>query len=949
MKSFVVVAFLALATAAGCQTTAQDFSRGFELLAGLGMPPLDAEAKWAKVVDPDMMDYQLRNHTKSIKGNGWIVRGKDGVVRHLPFGGMTGSEVEKGAKDPKPQDLEKDVEAIISAMRKAAEKADPDDMFGPSGHETFLLFAAQLHQTGRKELANRLAQAAFAFFPTRESAVDAAVDRIAEHFHQQTVEAFFKSGDWKAYHRELTALAGRFPRGWRNMEAVRMMLPQLARQANGEAASDPALAGVTLDPQALTIMRDMMRPPEPGAKQDAKNMDGMPPHIRQRLMMMQSMGHEYGGSGFQQPLWLISEADEDDKQPLARLAGLGMAAVPVLAALVNDPFFTHVPNSNSGSSYYSSRESDEERILRAYQSMSRPATRGEIATRMLALTLPDPENDLDEADAETLRDLAMGFWKTHRDASREDLAAAFLKGGSQQQASTAAEVLAASGNPEAHRIFETHVLAADSAIGLYSSVREYLKARKTAGKPFFGKYAELVRQQSAGASDDDRNEISWMIEREGGVDKILKQLEAIVEGESPRKMVMRIAGEDPKTAVASIRGLMESMSDADPSEQLTVLLTGAHSAKNKAVRAHLLGAISQLGWGANEDEDEEDGENDNVRGTPRQVSETEAEMWRYLIGDPRLLDASSRVYSMGNQLDTMSALACATFEFSVTGLEEFRELIDAMPVIARPAAQVITERAKARLEGKPVAPLPDPSKVSKERLAAIVAEAGNQPAAGLHDHLLTLNPDERAAWRAWLADPAEIPLPPTVSELRHQVVRRSISSPYGMSDMKDVGGIDVGFRVTVESVEQHIQSLAAGAAKHSRGVVAIQNAEFGPGLQVMAFMVPFPEPKGDEDASQYDPYGAVTADRVFRDAISFFESDADSEAVIYSEIQGSGSGPGVWTVKDGKATQKNPDDNDGGYLEGLRSALESTDNQRFYLTFRIITRADTEKINTNNE
>lgn len=416
-------------------------------------------------------------------------------------------------------------------------------------------------------------------------------------------------------------------------------------------------------------------------------------------------------------------------------------------------------------------------------------------------------------------------------------------------------------------------------------------------------------------------------------------------------MVKRIAGEDPKTAAASIRGLMDSMSDADPSEQLMILLSGAHAAKGEAARAHFLGAIAQIGWPAGEDEDEDE-DNEEAPRALRPVSESEADMWRKLMEDPRPLDASSRAYSIGNQLETISALACATFEFSVTGLEEFRALMEAMPVIARPAVQVITGRAKARLEGKPVAPLPDASNVSKERLAAIVAEAGNKPAAELHDHLLALNPDERAAWLEWLAEPGDIPVTPAVAELRYQIVKRSTSSPYGMPDMKDVGGIDVGFRVTMESVEQYIQSLAAEAEKHTRGIVMIQNSDFGPGLQVLACTVPFPEPKDDESVSpsdSFDPYGSITADRVFRDTIPTFESDAEGEALIFSQIHGSGSGSGVWTVKDGKATQKKAEDEEGGYFDVLRSTLESPDNQRFALHFRIITRADAEKLNTNNE
>ncbi len=939
VKAIISAALLLLSTGAWCQTSTQDFSKGFELLAGLGMPALDADAKWAKVMDSDMMDYELREITKSIKGNGWIVRGKDGTVRNLALGGMAAADVEKGAKEAKPQDLAKDVETLIAAMAKAAQKVDLNDHFSSyrsTGNEKFLFFAAQLHQTGRKELAGRLAQAAFAFYPTHEAAVDAAVDHIAEYSHQQVVAAFFKSGDWVVYHRDLSTLTGKFPRGWKNLGAVRMMLPQLARQAKGEAAPEPALAGVTFDPQAVAIMRELMQPPE----QEEKGEDELPAHIRRQIQMMRSMGHSYGERELAQSLWLIVEADAKDKQPLSRLAGLRMAAIPALAALTADPFFTRLPNSYSGGSYFSSRESDEERTLRSYQSMSRPSTRGEIAMRMLALTLPDPEDDLDEADAETMRDLAMEFWKTHRNATREELAAFFLKSGSRQQASTAAEVLAASKNPEAHKILETHVLAADQAVGMYQSVQVYLKARKAAGKPFFEKYAKLVRQQAAEGSDGERNENSWMIEQQGGVEKILKQLQALIADESPRKRVIRIAEEDPKTAAASIRGLMEAMSDVDPTEQLMSLLTGANAAKNEDVRAHFLGSISQIEWDT-ENEDEE--ESEEVKRAPRQMKVPEISIWRKLVQDTRPLKAASR-FSMGVKNETVSALACSALEISVAGHGAYQELMLAMHAIARPAAEVISERAKARLDDKPVAPLPDADKVSKERLAAIVAEAGTKTAATLHEHLLTLIPDERAAWRAWLEDPGEIPAPHMIAELRYQVVKRTDSSPYGLPDMKDVGVIDVGFRVTVDAVEKHIQTLAAEAQKHSRGFVMIRNADFGPGLQILAFSLPFPEAKKDEDESEDDSYGSMTADRIFRDTKQFFDSDTESDALVIMQFSGTGNGSGKWSVKGGKATQIKTDDEEAGNLDALRTTLESTDAQRFMLTFRIITRADADKL-----
>ena len=60
--------------------------------------------------------------------------------------------------------------------------------------DPLLIFAAQLHQAGHKDPSNRLAHATFAFFPTRQLAIDAVVSRIAEQAHGKTAAAFYESG-----------------------------------------------------------------------------------------------------------------------------------------------------------------------------------------------------------------------------------------------------------------------------------------------------------------------------------------------------------------------------------------------------------------------------------------------------------------------------------------------------------------------------------------------------------------------------------------------------------------------------------------------------------------------------------------------------------------------------------------------------------------------------------
>lgn len=954
MKSLLFSSLLALSGIGWCQVPQQDFSTGFELLAGLGMPPLDAGATWAKVADANTLDYGLRDYTRSLKGNGWLIRDKDGTLRQLELGSLTPEEMPQKGKEPQPQDLGKDVEGVIHALQKAAEKKNPDEIYSEyhySRIDSLLIFATQLHQTGNKDLANRLAHATFAFFPTRESAVDAVVHRIAEQFHQQTVTAFFESGDWSRYQRELTALTQRYPRGWKNLGAVHYLLPQVARQAKGDTAPEPSLPGVTLDPKAVAILRELMQRPKHDTKEE-ETKKNMPPEVRRQLLMMRAQGyHDYGYSegGFHEELWLLSEQKPDADAPLSRLAALGMAAIPALAAVADDVFLTYQRNSSSsGSHYFLSRESEEERNLRAYQSLSRPATRGEIATSMLALTLPDPENELRNADAQSIRELAMDFWKTHKNSTPEQLAAVFLKEGSTSQVSRAVAVLAKSKNPDALKLFEDHVLAADPAISMFESVRWYLKERRDKGKPFFDQYAQLVRKQTSTAGEEEENEHSWMIKQAGGVEKILKQLNSLAEGESPRAMAIRIGKEeDEKSAYSAINGLMEAMSAEEPKKQLLALLSGAYAAaQDENVRAHFLSAIFQIDWDGQQDGQER--VDDETKPVARTISEAEGKVWQRLIADTRPLKSSRGMYYGSSSKSTVSSLACMALESSIQS-REFHAFMESTRVMVRPVDEVLAERAKARLSGKPVAPVPNAENVTPERLAVIVAEAAEKPAASLHEHLLTLTLDERAAWASWLRKPGDIPQPDNVKQLRHQVVKLSETGLYTPEPVSGFDVIPVGFQVTEKSIQTLVQSLAAQSEKYSRAVILLGAADFGPGLMASASVVPFPEPKSEDGEEGFDPYShPVTADSVFGELLPHFE-DPNPQAVIKVGFNRGRQSEALWTVVDGKATRVETEDKDDAFLQTLQAVLEDENPNALRVQWMILTRADAEKINSQNE
>ncbi len=970
-----------------CHATAQppapDFSPGFAKLAALGMPALDSQAKWSSLPDSGVSNYQLREITKSLKGNTWLLPSTGGKIRTIPMGGTEITETDpsdkskpaRQRKSAAPQDLAKDTAALISALRKTAAKRDPDDDYSyrsrGSSFGSFLLFATQLYQTGRAESANQLALAVFEHFPSREAAVDAAIDEIASHLYQKAAREFFRSGDWAAYHQALASLTKRFPRGWSGRDAVAMFLPQLEKQATGAQAPPPTIPDVPIDPQAVAIIRELTeKPPAAANPTDTPPTENIPPELRYRMQMMGSMAeYQIGDQYTPSALWLIqdSSSEAENKSPLARLAGLKLAALPALAALATDPFLTHIPNPQSYSGYYSSDESSEERAIRAYNSLNRPATRGEIAKRLLAATLPDPQNELDEADPETIRDLALTFWKEHKNSTREQIAAVFLRDGSQSQTSVAASSLAASSDPEAHRIFETHVLASEQAIASFQEVQIYLKSRKAAAKPFLESYTKLVRSQSREPSGEHdpyaEDSHSWEIKQAGGVNKILKQLETLVGSQSPRALAVQIAKGKPEDAENAIKSLTTLLADASPTKHLFTLLEGANAATHEETRAEFLTATFEISWPDSPSHNQEP----KPPPTPRNVSDPEAKVWRKLLADEREIPGAME--SAANDPEdkpTIANLAALTFEHSVAPWE-FYQIQRSSGLFTQPLTVLFKERATARLAGKSLAPLPDATKISKERLASIVATAAAKTPAEIHPFLATLTLDERAAWSVWFNEPGDLPVPPAVCNLKNVVIRRSSFGGTFGDDAKHFANIEVGFAISASSLQSLIQTIAADPGKHSRGVVVFFPASFGPGLQVAASILPLPKEKQNDpaaadssdalpslptgDSEDEDPSNttAVLKSRLFH-VIKALEEDPDADGAIHlAFVSGDSSVRANWLVHKGKPQLKPGQEPAGDPIAFIQSATQSPEVQRLQLQIQILSRADSEKISTSND
>ena len=963
---------------------APDFSAGFSRLAALGLPALDSKARWCTLPDSSGgEDYRFRELAKSLKGNGWSIPAADGKTLSLPagaletvetggtataspprglLGGLFGGGGSSKPAAPAAADLAKDVRALIAAFHKNDEGNDPFSN-GSRADGTVLgrvlLLATQIYQTGNTALANELAIAVFDLTPSRETAIDAAVSLIADHAYEAAAQAFFTSYDWAAYHRALTGLVEKFPRGWRARDAVAMLIPQVAKQAAGETPPVPSPTGVPLDPQALAALRQLtVKPAAIPAADDEKllkragyELSSIPPNQRARVLAYlrsEGMGmRRYQGSS----LWLLepTDAKESDSSPLARITSLGVAALPVLAALVDDPYLTYLPNekTNEGSSYDSPDEGDEERTFRIHASLKRPSTRGEIACDLLRQTLPDPSNESNEAGPDTLRDLALAFWKENPHASRDKLAAVFLREGSVYQIQAAATLFASSADPKSRQAFEAYILAADPAVAQFQSVQTYLTARKAAARTFFEAYSKLVRSQGDGTAEDDNSgQASYQIKQAGGAEKILKRLEKIVAGVSPRVLAKEIAQGKPKEAPAAIRSLIEMMKDDTPVQRLYALLEGAADAGDPLIRCQFLQATYQVGWRGNCPDDGGVGD-DGDAGKPvpaaeRKLGDAEIKVWRQLLADTRDIPENR------GEKATIGDLAAAMLMYSINP-ESSQTISLAAPVLQKKPVELFREHATARLDGTPPPPLPDASHVKSDRLKAIISEAGAKPAADIHPYLKTLTPDERAAWLEWTRKPGDVAIPQSVKDLRFLVVARDDRGYYGyFPDTKGAGLIDVGFMITSANLKTYVESLAKEVAKHSRTFLQIHPALFGPGLQVSAVVPPLaqqtPEPKADDPEAAQTSYQPKARD-FFRDAVIAFKDHDSAEAVILitAAKMRSKNVKAAWLIEKDRIKPADPGQQTD-FDTVLQALADADDFAPPQFTIQILTKADADKM-----
>ncbi|HEX7262175.1 MAG TPA: hypothetical protein VF258_10205, partial [Luteolibacter sp.] len=390
-------------------------------------------------------------------------------------------------------------------------------------------------------------------------------------------------------------------------------------------------------------------------------------------------------------------------------------------------------SSNSSYSYRNDRESAAERALKAYQSMDRPQTRGELACNLLTSTLPGMTET--ESTPQMIADAAVEFWKANRGKSKLDLLLVFLAEGNAREKQIASTALAKMPDEAARLAFEKHVLESEELTSLLDSVATYLKLRKAAAKDFFTRFSAALKAQLDGV-DLDRTSGGYAIRQAGGVDKYLKKLSLLVGGESPRKLLIELA-KAQKPDKQQIASLAATIAESSPDTFVPLYLEAAALANHLETRAAFLTALSRHAYNFRSNNEE------NLKETP--VPATQLPHWTTLLEDNRPTSDGERIQSTA--AEALERIHCSVSQEQVMGIYQ---------VDPSACDELLLARARARVTGKAPTPLPAADKVPSARLDEILRQLAAAKPETVNDLAQAWTLDEKLAYQKWRNDPEHI-------------------------------------------------------------------------------------------------------------------------------------------------------------------------------------------------
>ncbi|MCF7733966.1 MAG: hypothetical protein K9N23_19925 [Akkermansiaceae bacterium] len=230
----------------------KDLERFFEL----GLPDVKG-AQWVKVEchdqEPVIPGTVASNVNDNFSGNGWLLSERKGRVEVLQSQGqlIRARRYRAGSRSPdewdttkeavvRPADLDHDIKVFPKALEETARSHNPGT---PQQRDHLvaaaLLFLAELQRHGHAEFARLTLPEVLALAPSREKAFAAAWALVGEGRLGVIVGDWMNGGKTVATADALDALVAKFPEGWADREAVRLLATRMRRQEEAPLAGEP--------------------------------------------------------------------------------------------------------------------------------------------------------------------------------------------------------------------------------------------------------------------------------------------------------------------------------------------------------------------------------------------------------------------------------------------------------------------------------------------------------------------------------------------------------------------------------------------------------------------------------------------------------------------------------------------------------------------------------------
>ncbi|HOW97280.1 MAG TPA: hypothetical protein P5567_10585 [Kiritimatiellia bacterium] len=701
-----------------------DYSAGFEKFYQMGLPNVRG-AKYVRlnVFSGALAQGASRVYELDLGGNAWLLGEENGRGRFVMNPGRACDVLEykllrgrkAGGAGPaagvwQDADLARDVAKTVSFLeQKIEDRKENDWAFRQNGYGYLLLLAIHYHAQGYTREAHRICDLLFEHAGDFRMVLVQALNVLADLQYEESCDRFAESGDWAAYRADLEALLARYPAGWQTRPAVSRVAEKV--QARIEKPAPPPLAGEDLTDEDRRLAEELAEA-------------ALVPMVFRDLLVLPDSAP--GGK------------EENAAHPLARIRARGLAAVPLLLALLKDDYLTRMDTWSLGDGNsrmyieFSSGGLPDELADRLYESLRRPLARGELAARLLQPLLPTAASaEYGSTDREALYEDAKAWYAEHRNQSPVELARYYLAEGQDAQQRAAIQYLLAHGAEEDAQALEKRLLeqAGDNWMRDMNLVTLYVTRRGPAARGFVDQYEAALR-----AGTGEETTLTGQPAMDEQVDRLLKNLRQLASGETLEEFVRKIAsGNEPYEAWLSL--LWQRVSQEKPNVALAALLKAVPQASDARTAGELLGLARILRGGFGRREGDEAGE-------PLRMAD-HADLWRAVLADRRSIEDPGEL--SGATLGDQAAYAVEMLygEQPATPREG-----TSYYNLGNRISDLMQRRAEARLEGKTGAELPElPSadRVTAERRSELSAIFGMGGPQDVPRKLSGLNNDELLA------------------------------------------------------------------------------------------------------------------------------------------------------------------------------------------------------------